>query len=151
VNAVAIIGFDYGEAKHFDIDMEQESDGRWIAKIPEISSMNQPSLAVEIDCRSVKAMLDAHEDFLLLDCREPSELEIVHMQAATSLPMSELEHRVAELDADRHRRVVVFCHLGMRSLNVAEWLRQRGFDRAQSMAGGIDAWAQQIEPDLRRY
>ena len=91
------------------------------------------------------------DGWVLLDCREPGELEIVRMQAATSLPMSELEQRAAELDDHRPRRVVVFCHLGMRSLHVAGWLRQNGFDRAQSMTGGIDAWARQIEPDLPCY
>ena len=113
--------------------------------------MNETPLAAEVDCPSVKAMLDAGEDLLLVDCREPSELEIVRLQAATSLPMSQLELRGSELIEHRQRRVVVFCHLGVRSLHVARWLRQNGFDLAQSMAGGIDAWAQQIDPDLLRY
>jgi len=106
---------------------------------------------MEVDCRAVKARLDAGGDFLLVDCREPSEHEIVRIAGARLLPMSQLMARAGELDPHRERPVVIHCHHGGRSLQVAAWLRQRGFSQAQSMAGGIDQWAQEIEPGMARY
>ena len=106
---------------------------------------------IEISCRSVKQKLDAGDDFLLLDCREAAEFEIVSIVGATLLPMSELLARAAEFEPHRDRPIVVYCHMGGRSLQVAAWLRQQNFPQAQSMAGGVDAWATQIDTSLPRY
>ena len=65
--------------------------------------------------------------------------------------MSEIESRLSELEPYRERHVIVYCHHGMRSLHVSHWLRRQGFTRAQSMAGGIDAWSQEIDPGVSRY
>ena len=65
--------------------------------------------------------------------------------------MSELQDRLGELDAHRGHEVIVYCHHGVRSLRVALWMREQGFARAVSMAGGIDAWSQQIDPSVPRY
>jgi rhodanese-related sulfurtransferase len=67
------------------------------------------------------------------------------------MPMSNITERLHELPGDKEARVVVFCHLGGRSLRVAMWLRQHGYSHAQSMAGGIDQWAAEIDPNLPRY
>lgn len=109
------------------------------------------SLPWEVDCRSVKAKLDAGEKFLLLDCREKNEYEIAKIAGATLLPMSELTTRVGEIEAYREQPIVVHCHHGGRSMRVAQWLRQNGFTQAQSMAGGIHQWAEEIEPGLAKY
>jgi rhodanese-related sulfurtransferase len=106
---------------------------------------------LEISVHDVRQLADADEDFLLLDCREPEEHAIASIQGARLLPMSEISERVGELAGNENRRVVVHCHLGGRSLRVAMWLRQQGFSRAQSMAGGIDQWAAEIEPGMPRY
>jgi rhodanese-related sulfurtransferase len=106
---------------------------------------------IEIDCRTVHADLSSGADFLLLDCREPDEYALAKIQAAKLLPMSELAARVEELAAHRDRRIVVHCHHGGRSLRVANWLRGQGFEQAQSMAGGIDAWSTEIDPAVPRY
>jgi adenylyltransferase/sulfurtransferase len=106
---------------------------------------------LEIDCQAVKTLLDEGADFLLLDCREPDEHAQARIEAAMLLPMGELAARVGELELYRQRRVVVQCHHGGRSLRVAHWLRQQGFEQAQSMAGGIDAWSQAIDPAVPRY
>ncbi|MGD9645846.1 MAG: rhodanese-like domain-containing protein [Pirellulales bacterium] len=108
------------------------------------------TLPMEIECRDVKRMLDSGEDFLLIDCREEEEHAIVHLSEALLLPVSQLQDRVGELEAERRRKVVVHCHHGGRSLMVAQFLRERGF-QAQSMAGGIDRWAEQIDTSLPRY
>lgn len=106
---------------------------------------------MEVDCRTVKSRLDQQDSFLLLDCREADEYALVRIPGATLVPMSEIQSRVAELEPHRNADVIVHCHHGGRSLRVAMWLRQQGFPRAQSMAGGIDQWAAEIDPTLARY
>jgi rhodanese-related sulfurtransferase len=108
-------------------------------------------LPLEISCHDVNARLDAADrDLLLLDCREPEEHAIVAIRDAKLLPMSEIQQRIGELP-DRQSHIVVLCHLGGRSLQVTSWLRQQGFSNVQSMAGGIDQWAVEIEPGMARY
>jgi rhodanese-related sulfurtransferase len=109
------------------------------------------SLPVEVVPGEVKGMLDGKADFLFLDCREADEHAAVHIAEAVLLPMSELTDRASELEPHKNRRIVVHCHHGGRSLRVAKWLRQQGFAGAQSMKGGIDQWAVEIDPSLPRY
>lgn len=106
---------------------------------------------IEIDIAGVKAKLDAADDFLFLDCREQAEFDSVRIDGTTLLPMSELQDRVSELETHKNREIIVHCHHGGRSLRVAMWLRQQGYETATSMAGGIDAWAVKIEPGMARY
>ncbi len=96
-------------------------------------------------------MQENREPFFFLDCREPDEYETAAIPGATLLPMSELRERLEELEPHRDRRIVVHCHHGGRSLQVAQFLRRNGFEQAQSMAGGIDQWSQQIDPSIPRY
>lgn len=112
---------------------------------------SQPPLPIEIDCRQLKARLDAADDLLLLDCRETDEHAVVNIATAQLLPMSQMMDRAGELEPHRERAIVVHCHLGGRSLRVTEWLRANGFAQAQSLAGGIDQWAVEIDPSLPRY
>lgn len=106
---------------------------------------------LHIDVRSVKDMLDAGEDFLLLDCREQNEYALVHIDGSQLIPLSEIPNRLAELEPYRGKRIVAHCHHGGRSLQVTEWLRNQGFDNVQNMMGGIDSWALLIETNLPRY
>ena len=115
-----------------------------------MSNTNE-ELPVEIDVDSVHTMIQDNESILLLDCREQNEFDMVRLDGATLLPMSEIQQRAGELEEHRNRRVVVYCHHGGRSLQVAAWLRGRGFEKAQSMSGGIDHWAVEIDPSLPRY
>ena len=110
----------------------------------------QGDAPLEIECRDVRARL-ADDDFVLVDCREPDEHQLVHIDAARLLPMSELAARVGELEPFRDQEIAIHCHHGGRSLKVARWLREQGFAKARSMAGGIDQWAQEIDPSLPRY
>jgi len=82
----------------------------------------------------------------MADSRELAEKAFSLLQNA----LQDSEARAAELDAFRGRNVVVHCHHGGRSMRVAQWLRQQGFDHAQSMAGGIDQWAAEVEPGMTR-
>jgi len=106
---------------------------------------------LEISCQDVKKQQDAGQEFLLLDCREQSEYDHVHLAGATLLPMSEITERVSEIEQHRETPVVVYCHHGARSLRVAQWLDNQGFKDVKSMAGGIDVWSLEIDPALPRY
>jgi len=108
-------------------------------------------LPLEIDCRTVKSKLDANEDFLFVDCREPDEHATAQIAAAKLIPMSSITERVNELEMHRDKLIVIHCHHGGRSLRVTRWLRDNGFSQAQSMAGGIDLWSQEIDPTVPRY
>lgn len=105
----------------------------------------------EIDCRTVKQKLDAGDPLVLIDCREKSEHDVVRIDGAVLLPMSELMARSAELESHRGKHIVVHCHHGGRSMRVAQWMRQNGYDQTQSMAGGIHQWAEEIDPSLPKY
>jgi rhodanese-related sulfurtransferase len=90
------------------------------------------------------------ESFCLLDVREPWEAEVCALPGSRLIPMGDLPacaHR--ELDPEAH--IVVYCHHGVRSLSVALWLREQGFEQVQSLAGGIEAWANAVDPSMPRY
>ena len=106
---------------------------------------------LEISCRQTRELLDSGAPPLLLDCREQSEYDHVNIAEAVLLPMSEISTRVGELAGREEEHIVVHCHHGGRSAQVAMWLRGQGFAKAQSMAGGIDEWAVEIEPGMVRY
>jgi len=113
--------------------------------------MAQPEpLPLEIDCASAEQAL-GQSSCLLLDCREQDEYDATRITGATLLPMSQIQNRIAELEPHRDRHVIVYCHHGMRSLQVAHWLRNQGYPKVQSMSGGIDAWSQVIDPTVPRY
>ncbi|WP_437185550.1 rhodanese-like domain-containing protein [Planctomicrobium sp. SH668] len=114
-------------------------------------NMADTPLPLELDCESVQQLQESGEKFIFIDCREQNEFDIAKIPGATLLPMSELQDRVGELDGSQTERIVVHCHHGGRSLRVANWLRNQGFSNAQSMAGGIDAWALRLDPNIARY
>jgi rhodanese-related sulfurtransferase len=104
----------------------------------------------EINPEDVKGKLDHAETFTLLDVREPWEFETARIDGANLMPMGEVPSRAhQELDPDSE--IVVICHHGVRSMNVTVWLRQQGFEKAQSMRGGIDAWSQCVDRSVPRY
>ncbi len=90
---------------------------------------------------------------LLLDVREPAEWAAASVRAdgaeLLQLPMHLVPARLHELDPDRP--VAVLCHHGGRSMQVAMFLAQHGFDRLANVAGGIDAWSLQVDPTVPRY
>jgi rhodanese-related sulfurtransferase len=113
--------------------------------------VSTPNVPLEIDVRSVKALVDGKADFLLLDCREPKEFEIARIAGSQLVPMQQIPDRIAELEPFRDKQIIVHCHHGGRSLRVTQWLRQQGFSSVQNMTGGIDAWSLEIEPSVPRY
>jgi rhodanese-related sulfurtransferase len=85
-----------------------------------------------------------------IDVREPWEVATAHIEGSLTMPMGDVPARAhQELDPDE--RLVVFCHLGQRSMNVTVWLRNQGFEQVQSMRGGIEAWSAEVDPKVARY
>ncbi len=104
----------------------------------------------EITPEEVKMKLDQGDKFTLLDVREPWEFETASIDGAKLIPMSDIPARAnQELDPEDH--IVVICHHGVRSMNVTAWLRQQGFEKAQSMRGGIDTWSRIVDGKLPTY
>ena len=108
------------------------------------------NIPFEIYVPEFAQMREAGETFTLLDVRESSELERASLAGAVHIPMGEIAMRAnQELDPEKH--IVVMCHHGIRSLNVTMYLRQQGFEKAQSLAGGIDRYAREIDPKVGLY
>jgi rhodanese-related sulfurtransferase len=106
----------------------------------------------EITPRQVKEKLDAGERVVLIDVREPFEHQVCHIEGAHLIPMNTIPTHLQNLDgmADE-ATLVVFCHHGMRSLSVVNWLREQGVASCQSMQGGIERWSVEIDPAVPRY
>jgi rhodanese-related sulfurtransferase len=86
----------------------------------------------------------------LIDVREPWEFATAQVNGSLLMPMGDVPGRAhQELDPDE--RLVILCHHGQRSLNVAFWLRNQGFEQAQSLRGGIEAWSAEVDPSVPRY
>lgn len=106
----------------------------------------------EINPDELKRQLNAGETPIILDVREPLELEIACLKGAEfkHIPMGDIPSRAhQELDPEDH--IVVICHHGVRSANVTMWLRGQGFDNAQSLRGGIDLWSRMVDPSVPTY
>jgi len=104
---------------------------------------------VEITALELRRERDRKPDLVLLDVREPREADIAHIDGARNIPLRELPGRLAELSG--HGEIVTLCHHGPRSLKAREILRGAGFANVRSLAGGIDAWAREVDPEVPRY
>ena len=89
------------------------------------------------------------QPIFLLDCREQSEWDYAHIEGARHIPMMDVPQRLEELPGDVP--IAVCCHHGVRSAQVAAYLRQQGYDPVYNVSGGIDAWSAQVDPGVPRY
>ncbi len=96
----------------------------------------------------LKRRLDAGEEILVLDVREPHEFAIAHI-GGHLIPLNDLPQRVAELD--QAREIVVHCKVGGRSQRAAEFLAQVGFKKLHNLSGGITAWSETVDPSVPKY
>jgi adenylyltransferase/sulfurtransferase len=101
-----------------------------------------------ISVTAFKAKIDRGENMFLLDVREPQEYEIVNL-GGHLIPLNDLPRRVHELDSSLD--TVVYCHSGIRSGQAVQFLKQLGFRKVRNLLGGIDRWAEVIDPDMPRY
>lgn len=97
----------------------------------------------------LKSILAGGERVTLLDVREPYEYSICHLEGATLVPLGTLVQSIQELDRDKP--LVAYCHTGVRSSAAVEFLRKSGFRDVRNLRGGIDAWADQVDPAMPRY
>lgn len=105
---------------------------------------------LEVSVTEAKQLRDAAPDrIVIIDVREPFELDICRIANAEHIPMRQIPERAPTLPKDKH--LLILCHAGGRSRRVTEYLRAQGFDAVTNIAGGIDAWSEQIDPTLRRY
>ena len=86
---------------------------------------------------------------LILDVREPWEFDTCHIPGARLIPMQQVAERIDEVPADSD--IVVVCHHGARSMQVANYLAEAGRDRVYNLRGGVAAWAEQVDPTMPRY
>jgi adenylyltransferase/sulfurtransferase len=96
-----------------------------------------------------QARQEGKRRLVVMDVREPHEWEIAHLEGALLVPLRQLPSRLGEIDS--HADIVTYCHHGSRSMRAVEILRGAGFSNVRSLAGGIDAWAEQVEPGMARY
>lgn len=109
-----------------------------MSTIPQLAPADARALLAEQGDRAV-----------LLDVREPWEYALAHVEGSLHIPMGEVPGKLEELNSDR--MYVVMCHHGRRSQQVADYLAAQGFRQVSNLAGGIDAWAEDLDPDLPRY
>jgi rhodanese-related sulfurtransferase len=103
----------------------------------------------ELKPAELKMLLDSAQPPLVLDVRENWELAAARLPGTLDIPMMQIPQRLAELPRDR--AIVVMCHGGMRSLKVAQFLVENGFSRVANLAGGIHAWACEVDPATGTY
>ena len=103
----------------------------------------------EITAEELKALLDSKKPVKIIDVREPNEYDICHISGAKLIPLSEFMQRIGELDSADE--LVLHCHHGVRSMKALELLQSAGFRKVKSLRGGIDEWAEKIEPGMPRY
>ncbi len=103
----------------------------------------------QISVAELAAKLQRGDGLVLVDVREPHELEISHLPDARLIPLGELPTRMAELDTSAH--IVLFCRTGSRSGRALEMLRAAGYTQARHLVGGINAWAREIDPGVAVY
>jgi adenylyltransferase/sulfurtransferase len=87
----------------------------------------------------------------LLDVREADEHDFAKIDGSRLVPLRELPDRLHELKGWQEREVVVYCHHGMRSLRAAQFLAAEGFRQVSNLTGGIDRWAVEVDPTVKRY
>ena len=107
---------------------------------------------IETTPAEIKRRLDAGEKLVLIDVREPFEYQQARIEGGELIPMASIPAALEQLEAKADEApLIVYCHHGVRSLQVADWLRRQGIEECQSMAGGIDRWSLEIDPAVPRY
>jgi rhodanese-related sulfurtransferase len=103
----------------------------------------------EITPQEVQQRRERNEELFILDVREPWERQAASIMPSQHIAMADIPSQLQELDPDQH--IIVVCHHGVRSLMVTDWLRKQGFEKVQSMSGGINRWSLEIDPKVPRY
>ena len=121
-----------------------------------------PDLPFEVSPTEIKTRINAGEALRMIDVREIPEHQICRIEGARLIPMNSIPQHLQELESETSDRLggdadnqggtlIVFCHHGVRSLAVVDWLRRQGLENCQSMAGGIDLWSLTVDDSVPRY
>ena len=111
------------------------------------STPNMNSTTDDISVETLQQMRTAKQDFVLVDVRNPDEVAICEIAGSVKLPLPELPQRFKELPADK--LIVLHCKMGGRSARALQFLRSQGYQQLKNVAGGINAWAERIDPAPR--
>jgi adenylyltransferase/sulfurtransferase len=109
------------------------------------------SAVQQLSVRQLREMQARGEPVYLVDVRQPWEHELCHLDGDLLVPLDELAERADEIQPPADALVVAYCHHGIRSLSAAAILERLGHARVASLAGGIDAWSQLVDPTVPRY
>jgi sulfur-carrier protein adenylyltransferase/sulfurtransferase len=112
-------------------------------------SVDVQAVIPTVSAVDLKRKIDKKSPVVILDVREQFEWDIARIEGATLIPLDELPDRLGEIDRDAE--IVALCHSGVRSATAVEFLQRNGFTRAVNLAGGIDAWADQIDSTMAKY
>jgi len=104
---------------------------------------------IEVGVEEAKKWLDSENPPYLIDVREPFETDVCQISGSHHIPMRDVPAAVEALPRDRS--ILIYCHHGQRSIMAARFLREKGFQKAASLAGGIHSWAELCEPQMTRY
>ena len=96
-------------------------------------------------------MKDDTENIQLIDCRESEEWQLCRIDGSDLIPLSQFAARTASWDSTDEKKMVIYCHHGMRSLQATGFLRNKGFENTYSLKGGIDNWSVEVDPEVPRY
>jgi rhodanese-related sulfurtransferase len=103
---------------------------------------------IEVSVHDLKRALD-ERSATVVDVREAWEHDVAKIDGAKLIPLSEFAARAKELPRDQP--ILIHCHHGGRSMQATQWLRRQGYDKVSNVAGGIDAWSREIDPNTPRY
>jgi adenylyltransferase/sulfurtransferase len=118
--------------------------------IPEADAEAAKELDVPtITAIELKSKLDRKDKFILVDVREPYEYEICNIPGSKLIPLGELPARLSELDSADD--IVLHCKVGGRSAKALRILQDAGFRKLSNLQGGIQAWAERVDPSIPRY
>jgi rhodanese-related sulfurtransferase len=108
-------------------------------------------MAAEITPRELAKQIENGQPIRLIDVRQLWESQVARLPDSLLIPLNELPMRAAEIPSEPATWIVVYCHHGVRSLSAAEYLRRVGHVNVRSLAGGIDAWSCEVDPNVPRY
>ena len=138
-----------GGATIRSLDERQEDYDEVACAVPATDDQGDAVQIREISATELASRLARGDDFDLVDVREPAEWAIARIEGARLVPLATVRH--ASDDWDRSREVVLYCKAGIRSMNAAEQLVQKGFTRVTNVTGGIVSWTRDVDPSLARY
>jgi len=121
--------------------------------IPSTAEAEAENAALEIPAEEVKLKLDGSGKFTLVDVREPSEYDICRIDGSVLIPLGLIEEmKPKNLNGlSQNDEIILHCKAGVRSLKAVKALKKMGFENVKSMAGGIEAWSDNIDPSVPKY